>query len=51
MRPVCVVCLALFVCLPVPASDVDLALTGRVVSDADAPLACEQEGQIGETDP
>jgi len=39
MRPACVVCLALFVCLPVLASDVDLALTGRVVSDAEAPLA------------
>lgn len=39
MRPVCAVCLALFVCLPAPASDADLALTGRVVSDAGAPLA------------
>ena len=39
MRSVCVVCLALFVCLPALASDADLALTGRVVSDADTPLA------------
>ena len=39
MRPMLVVCLALFACLPALASADDLALTGRVVSDADAPLA------------
>ena len=39
MRPVRAICLALFVCLPALASDVDLALSGRVVSDAETPLA------------
>ena len=39
MRPVRAICLALFVCLPALASDVDLALSGRVISDTETPLA------------